>query len=90
MMMEYEMAQAEGKSKGLLKWYRRQMKKQVRTPPSQQTMPKILNKGMSIRSTHASIAILLRGGGCRSCAPRLIARRRAACWPSATVPTMWP
>ena len=36
MMMEYEMAQAEGKSKGLLKWYRRQMKKQVRTAPSQQ------------------------------------------------------
>ena len=30
MMMEYEMALAEGKSKGLLKWYRRQMKKQVK------------------------------------------------------------
>ena len=29
MMMEYEMSQAEGNSKGLIKWYRRQMKKQV-------------------------------------------------------------
>lgn len=29
MMMEYEMRQAEGRSKGLLKWYNRQMKKQV-------------------------------------------------------------
>lgn len=29
MMMEYEMALAEGKSKGLIKWYRRQMKKQA-------------------------------------------------------------
>lgn len=29
MMMEYEMRQAEGKAKGLLKWYRRQMKKQA-------------------------------------------------------------
>lgn len=32
MMMEYEMSQAEGGSKGLLKWYRRQMKKQVSDP----------------------------------------------------------
>lgn len=31
MMMEYEMQQAEGHSRGLLKWYRRQMKKQVET-----------------------------------------------------------
>jgi len=29
MMIEYEMTLAEGKSKGMLKWYRRQMKKQV-------------------------------------------------------------
>lgn len=29
MMMEYEMSQAEGNTTGLLKWYRRQMKKQV-------------------------------------------------------------
>ena len=31
MMMEYEMSQAEGGSKGLLKWYHRQMKKQARS-----------------------------------------------------------
>lgn len=30
--MEYEMSQAEGNAKGLLKWYNRQMKKQAGPP----------------------------------------------------------
>ena len=83
MMMEYEMSQAEGNAKGLLKWYNRQMKKQAGI--SALTGFQILLPSVNASSECSLVAAL---SPCLA-DTQLVLFRPGGCWPSEMAPMMW-